>query len=253
MKARPAHALLVALFLISFPEASNQQYYGGGRGYEGRSAGYPDYGRDYGRDYYDYRYPNYNAYNGYQRNYYDDYYNRGGRSYDGYGWNPRYDYDVGRRYPVTPGYGNYDYFYGRSSRDSSVRNVDPFPGKYLGLGSVQYSSGGRDVELLCTLSKDGQKVVSNVVWVKVENAYRYPGPPGGPEVNPYYCPSGGCIYRQVDYSNRRFFADLHGDVATLHIYDTEPQDHGVYRCSAAGQTSKATETETTFQIVEYFN
>lgn len=66
------------------------------------------------------------------------------------------------RYPLTPGWGSYDYFYGRSARDQppAGRNVDPFPGKFLGFGSVQYEKGRRDVQLQCHLSKDGNKPVS---------------------------------------------------------------------------------------------
>ncbi|KAM7283984.1 hypothetical protein ISCGN_001088 [Ixodes scapularis] len=38
------------------------------------------------------------------------------------------------------------------------KNVDPFPGKFLGMGSVRYVNGARDVELICNLQ--GDKIVS---------------------------------------------------------------------------------------------
>ncbi|CAN7991315.1 unnamed protein product, partial [Ixodes hexagonus] len=31
------------------------------------------------------------------------------------------------------------------------KNLDPFPGRFLGMGSVRYVNGARDVELICNL------------------------------------------------------------------------------------------------------
>ncbi|OQR69636.1 hypothetical protein BIW11_01811 [Tropilaelaps mercedesae] len=162
------------------------------------------------------------------------------------------------RYLLTRGWGFYGYYYNRSGRDyqPSAKNVDPFPGKFLGLGSVHYLRGSYDVELHCNFSKDGNKLVSNVVWVKVERAYRQIsyGPPNVFVTNPYFCPAGGCIYRDIDTSDKRFFADMHGEVATLHIYDLEPRDYGVYRCSATAKASNGLpgDTEAIYEIVELF-
>ncbi|KAH7977398.1 hypothetical protein HPB49_001237 [Dermacentor silvarum] len=39
-------------------------------------------------------------------------------------------------------------------RQPAPKNLDPFPGKFLGMGTVRYLNGGRDVELVCDLHGD---------------------------------------------------------------------------------------------------
>ncbi|XP_022693586.1 uncharacterized protein LOC111263082 [Varroa jacobsoni] len=249
--------------------------YGRDRGYNnGRSVNGDAGGASYHPDYYYNRgvsgaeYYNNLPYGGYYRGYYDDDYYMRGRSYaspSGYYHDPQgyyygqapYD-DYYRRYPLTPGYGAYDYYYGQNMQDyhPPAKNVDPFPGQFAGFGSVYFVRGGPHVELQCNLSKDGNKLVSSVVWVKVENAYR-PFPYGPPPytANPYYCSSGGCLDKAIDLTEKRFIADMHGDIATLHIYDLQPRDYGVYRCSGTVQANSGSsgDTNTIYQIVEFFN
>ncbi|XP_042143338.1 calcium-binding protein P-like [Ixodes scapularis] len=134
------------------------------------------------------------------------------------------------------------------------KNVDPFPGKFLGMGSVRYVNGARDVELICNLQ--GDKIVSNVVWVKATNTPRQPPASWQPPCHtcgPCFCPVPTCTYQPIDYSSRRLFADAHGPQAVLHIYGVEPGDYGVYRCSATSLRSGSAmgDTETVYQIVEF--
>ncbi|CAN8024372.1 unnamed protein product [Ixodes persulcatus] len=137
------------------------------------------------------------------------------------------------------------------------KNLDPFPGKFLGMGSVRYVNGARDVELICNLQ--GDKIVS----VRTDGQYQ-PGyipnqVPGGPShghshaCGPCFCPVPTCTYQPIDYSSRRLFADAHGPQAVLHVYGVEPGDYGVYRCSATSLRSGSAmgDTETVYQIVEF--
>ncbi|XP_077543347.1 uncharacterized protein LOC144155641 [Haemaphysalis longicornis] len=137
------------------------------------------------------------------------------------------------------------------------RNVDPFPGKFLGMGSARSLHGGRDVELVCDLH--GDPLVSNVVWVKATNTrgqvpVAWRPPPPLPTCGPCFCPvQYGCVYQQLDMADGRFFADTRGHQATLHIYAVSTADYGVYRCSAtaAPSGSAGANTETVYQIVHF--
>ncbi|KAL3207034.1 hypothetical protein MRX96_010358 [Rhipicephalus microplus] len=140
-------------------------------------------------------------------------------------------------------------------RQPKPKNLDPFPGKFLGMGTVRYLNGGRDVELVCDLH--GNQLVSNVVWVKATHPRGQPPVtwrPPPPSCGPCFCPvQYGCVYQHLDLADRRFFADTKGHHASLTIYGVSPADFGVYRCSATSSPtgSAAAHTETVYQIVHF--
>ncbi|KAG0415637.1 hypothetical protein HPB47_007253, partial [Ixodes persulcatus] len=57
------------------------------------------------------------------------------------------------------------------------KNLDPFPGKFLGMGSVRYVNGARDVELICNLQGDKIVSVSGVMsrdrWEQIKSSLHF--------------------------------------------------------------------------------
>ncbi|XP_022245095.1 uncharacterized protein LOC111086458 [Limulus polyphemus] len=122
-------------------------------------------------------------------------------------------------------------------------NINPYPGRFVGKGRVRQPRDGRDVELECNFAGLNVKLVSNVVWEKIEGPYFFVD-----ASFPYHCPS--CSVHYVN--NYRCSVLNFRDGSFLHISDVSPEDIGIYRCSGTSQLSRSGLAETVYQIVECF-
>ncbi|XP_022258028.1 uncharacterized protein LOC111089563 [Limulus polyphemus] len=124
-------------------------------------------------------------------------------------------------------------------------NNNPYPGRFVGRGSVRQLYRPRDVELNCNFYESNVQLVSNVVWEKIEGPYPYAHDPP-----PYDCPR--CSFHDIEIDNYRYNVRDFRDISVLRIKDVLNDDYGIYRCSGTSQLSSFGDTETVYQIVEFF-
>ncbi|XP_022244995.1 uncharacterized protein LOC111083026 [Limulus polyphemus] len=124
-------------------------------------------------------------------------------------------------------------------------NIDLYPGRFVGTGSVRQLYSSRAIELECDFAESNIQLVSNVVWEKIEGPYPYAH--NSPS---YECPR--CSIRHIDIDNYRYNVRDLQDSSFLRIKDVLIDDYGVYRCSGTSQLSRSGDTETVYKIVEFF-
>lgn len=148
-------------------------------------------------------------------------------------------------YPMY-GLGSATYSWPSSSLITKLKEKDVEP-KYMGRGTVNALNSGI-TDMTCNFNDPSYRAVSNAAWVKIIGPYNYHEP-----VPPFECSQQDCslVYMNGGH-NLRYRALTNGPMATLRIYETQPSDRGIYRCTITGQSSDG-RTQTLYQVVEFAN
>ncbi|XP_074596903.1 uncharacterized protein LOC141851981 [Brevipalpus obovatus] len=148
-------------------------------------------------------------------------------------------------YPMY-GQGSTTYSWPSSSLITKLKEKDVEP-KYMGRGTVNALNNGI-TDMSCNFNDPTYRAVSNAAWVKIIGPYNYHEP-----VPPFECSQQDCSLVYMNGGqNLRYRALTNGPMATLRIYETQPADRGIYRCTITGQSSDG-RTHTLYQVVEFAN